>query len=177
MGLRQLRTGQFTFSQQKNKKQSFEIIYENAEGTMIITIPSLIAAGIATAVVTGGITGTALYLTAGDADVVTGNQIKTAHPGAGPHGAMGHSYDVRYSAHRDGHVRRLLPQEGQKLRQGKVGKAPRPCARQGKGARAHEGPRGGGAATRRANVPRHAPGDRGTEDAPGHAAALRRSIR
>jgi hypothetical protein len=44
---------------------------------MIITIPSLIAAGIATAVVTGGITGTAVYLTAGDADVVTGNQIKT----------------------------------------------------------------------------------------------------
>jgi hypothetical protein len=77
MGLRQLRTGQFTFFQQKNKKQSFEIIYANAEGTMIITIPSLIAAGIATAVVTGGITGTAAYLTAGDADVVTGNQIKT----------------------------------------------------------------------------------------------------
>jgi hypothetical protein len=77
MGLWQLRTGQFTYSQQKNKKQSFKIIYENAEGTMIITIPSLIAAGIATAVVTGGITGTAVYLTAGDANVVTGNQIKT----------------------------------------------------------------------------------------------------
>jgi hypothetical protein len=44
---------------------------------MIITIPSLIAAGIATAVVTGRITGTAVYLTAGDADVVTGDQIKT----------------------------------------------------------------------------------------------------
>jgi hypothetical protein len=44
---------------------------------MIITIPSLIAAGITTAVVTGGITGTAVYLTAGDADVVTGDQIKT----------------------------------------------------------------------------------------------------
>jgi hypothetical protein len=44
---------------------------------MIITISSLIAAGIATAVVTGGLTGTAVYLTAGDADVVTGNQIKT----------------------------------------------------------------------------------------------------
>jgi hypothetical protein len=77
MGLRQLHTGQITFSQQKNKKQSFKIIYENAEEKMIITIPSLIAAGIATAVVTGGITGTAVYLTAGDADVVTGNQIKT----------------------------------------------------------------------------------------------------
>jgi hypothetical protein len=34
-------------------------------------------AGIATAVVTGGITGTAVYLTADDADVVTGDQIKT----------------------------------------------------------------------------------------------------
>jgi hypothetical protein len=44
---------------------------------MIITIPSLIAAGIASAVVTRGITGTAVYLTAGNADVVTGDQIKT----------------------------------------------------------------------------------------------------
>jgi hypothetical protein len=44
---------------------------------MLITVPSLIAAGIATAVVTKGITGTAVYLTAGDADVVTGDQIKT----------------------------------------------------------------------------------------------------
>jgi hypothetical protein len=44
---------------------------------MIITIPSLIAAGIATGVVTGGIMGTAVYLTAGEADVVTGDQIKT----------------------------------------------------------------------------------------------------
>jgi hypothetical protein len=34
------------------------------EKNMIVTIPSLIAAGIATAVVTGGITGTAVYLTA-----------------------------------------------------------------------------------------------------------------
>jgi hypothetical protein len=44
---------------------------------MLITVPSLIAAGIATAVVTGGITGTAVYLTAGNADLVTGDQIKT----------------------------------------------------------------------------------------------------
>jgi hypothetical protein len=44
---------------------------------LLITVPSLIGAGIATAVVTGGITGTAVYLTAGDADVVTGDQIKT----------------------------------------------------------------------------------------------------
>jgi hypothetical protein len=44
---------------------------------MLFTIPSLIAAGIATAVVTGGITGTAVYLTAGNSDVVTGDQIKT----------------------------------------------------------------------------------------------------
>jgi hypothetical protein len=47
------------------------------EKNMIITILSLIAAGIATPMVTGGITGTAVYLTAGDADVVTGDQIKT----------------------------------------------------------------------------------------------------
>jgi hypothetical protein len=44
---------------------------------MIVTIPSLIAAGIATAVVTGGITGTAVYLTSGDADVITRDQFKT----------------------------------------------------------------------------------------------------
>jgi hypothetical protein len=44
---------------------------------MIITLPSLITAGIATAVVTGRIKGTAVYLTAGDADVVTRDQIKT----------------------------------------------------------------------------------------------------
>jgi hypothetical protein len=77
MGLPQLRTGQFTFLLQQNKEQTFEIIYENAEGTLIIRIPSLIAAGIATAVVTGGITGTAVYLTGGDADIVTVDQIKT----------------------------------------------------------------------------------------------------
>jgi hypothetical protein len=79
MGLRQLHTGQFTFSHQKNKKQLFKVSYEKAEDKdeMIITIPSLIAAGIATAVVTGGITGTAVFLTAGDVDVVTGDQIKT----------------------------------------------------------------------------------------------------
>jgi hypothetical protein len=75
MGLPQLRTGQFAFSLQQKKNQTFQIILP--EGTMIITIQSLIAAGIATAVVTGGITGTAVYLTAGNADVVTGNQIKT----------------------------------------------------------------------------------------------------
>jgi hypothetical protein len=63
------------FSLQQKKKQTFQI--NLPEGTMIITIPSLIAAGIATAMVTGGITGTAVYLTAGDADVVTGDQIKT----------------------------------------------------------------------------------------------------
>jgi hypothetical protein len=44
---------------------------------MIVTIPSLIAARIATAVVTGGITGTAVYLTAGDADIISGYQFKT----------------------------------------------------------------------------------------------------
>jgi hypothetical protein len=75
MGLPKMLTGQFVFLQQPNNNlASWMKIQEN---NMIITIPSLIAAGIATAVVTGGITGTAVYLTAGDADVVTGDQIKT----------------------------------------------------------------------------------------------------
>jgi hypothetical protein len=76
MGLPELLTGQFSFSLQQNKKTTLQINLPE-EGKMIITIPSLIAAGIATAVVTGGITETAVYLTAGDADVVTGDQIKT----------------------------------------------------------------------------------------------------
>jgi hypothetical protein len=76
MGLPELPTGQFTFSLQHNKKTTLQINLPE-EGKMIITIPSLISAGIATAVVTGEITGTAVYLTAGDADVVTGDQIKT----------------------------------------------------------------------------------------------------
>jgi hypothetical protein len=42
---------------------------------MIVTIPSFIAAGIATAVVTGGITGTALYLMSGNANVLTVDQV------------------------------------------------------------------------------------------------------
>jgi hypothetical protein len=79
MGLQQLHTGQFTFSHQQTKKQFFKVTFEKAEreDKMIITILSLIAAGIATSVVTGGITGTSVYLTAGDADVVTRDQIKT----------------------------------------------------------------------------------------------------
>jgi hypothetical protein len=72
MGLPQTLTGQFIFSLQQSN-----FVHEATRGNMIVTIPSLIAAGIATAVVTGGITGTAVYLTAGDADVVTGDQIKT----------------------------------------------------------------------------------------------------
>jgi hypothetical protein len=59
--------GQFIFFRQKS----------NSNKSMIVTIPSLIAAGIATAVVTGGITGTAVYLTLGDVDVITGDQFKT----------------------------------------------------------------------------------------------------
>jgi hypothetical protein len=75
MGLPQMLTGQFIFSLHPNINP---ILYMKLpEKNMIVTIPSLIAAGIATAVVTGGITGTAVYLTAGDADVVTGYQIKT----------------------------------------------------------------------------------------------------
>jgi hypothetical protein len=76
MGLPVLLTGQFTFSLQQNKKTTLQINLPE-EGKMIITIPSLIAAGIATAMVTGGITGTAVYLLAGDNDVVKGDQIKT----------------------------------------------------------------------------------------------------
>jgi hypothetical protein len=75
MGLPKMLTGQFVFLQQPNNNHAFWMKLEKSN--MIITIPSLIAAGIATAVVTGGITGTAVYLTAGDADVVTGDQIKT----------------------------------------------------------------------------------------------------
>jgi hypothetical protein len=75
MGLPKMLTGQFLFLQQPNNNlASWMKLQEN---NMIITIPSIIAAGIATAVVTGGITGTAVYLTAGDANVVTGDQIKT----------------------------------------------------------------------------------------------------
>jgi hypothetical protein len=75
MGLPKMLTGQFIFLQQPNNNPALCI--KISEKKMIITIPSLIAAGIATAAVTGGITGTAVYLTAGDADVVTGDQIKT----------------------------------------------------------------------------------------------------
>jgi hypothetical protein len=59
--------GQFIFFRQKS----------NNSGTMIVTITSLIAAGFATAEVKGGITGTAVYLTSGNADVVTRDQFKT----------------------------------------------------------------------------------------------------
>jgi hypothetical protein len=75
MGLPKMLTGQFIFLQQPNNNPALCI--KLTEKNMIITIPSLNAAGIATAVVTGGITGTAVYLTAGNADVVTGDQIKT----------------------------------------------------------------------------------------------------
>jgi hypothetical protein len=43
---------------------------------MIVTIPSLIACGIATVVVTEGITSTAVYLTSGNTDVITEDQFK-----------------------------------------------------------------------------------------------------
>jgi hypothetical protein len=75
MGLPQMLTGQFIFLLHPNNNHT--LYMKLPEKNMIITIPSLIAAGIATAVVTGGITGTAVYLTAGDADIVTGDQIKT----------------------------------------------------------------------------------------------------
>jgi hypothetical protein len=75
MGLLKTLTGQFVFFQQINNSHTFFI--KQGKSTMIVTIPSLIAAGIATAVVTGGITGTAVYLMSGDADVVTGDQFKT----------------------------------------------------------------------------------------------------
>jgi hypothetical protein len=75
MGLPKTLTGQFLFFQQINNSHTF--LKKQGKSTMLITVPSLIAAGIATAVVTGGITGTAVYLTAGDANVITGDQIKT----------------------------------------------------------------------------------------------------
>jgi hypothetical protein len=71
MGLQKMLTGQIVFLQQPHNNLAFWMKLE--ESSMIITIPSLIAAGIATAVVTGRIMGTAVYLTAGNADVVTGD--------------------------------------------------------------------------------------------------------
>jgi hypothetical protein len=67
MGLPKTLTSQFIFFQQDNS------LFKQDRSIMIVTIPSLIAAGIATAVVTGGITGTAVYLTSGNA----GDQFKT----------------------------------------------------------------------------------------------------
>jgi hypothetical protein len=75
MGLPEMLTGQFIFSLHPNNNPT--LYMKLPEKNMIVTIPSLIAAGLATAMVTGGITGTAVYLTAGDADIVTGDQIKT----------------------------------------------------------------------------------------------------
>jgi hypothetical protein len=75
MGLPKMLTGQFVFFQQINNNHTF--LMKQEKSNMLITVPSLIAAGIATAVVPGGITGTAVYLTACDANIVTGNQIKT----------------------------------------------------------------------------------------------------
>jgi hypothetical protein len=75
MGLPETLTGQFVFFQQINNSHTF--LMKQEKSTMLITVPSLIAAGIATTVVTGGITGTAVYLTASDTNVVTGDQIKT----------------------------------------------------------------------------------------------------
>jgi hypothetical protein len=75
MELPKMLTGQFIFSLHPNNNPT--LYMKLPEKNMIITIPSLIAADIATAVVTGGITGTVVYLTAGNADVVTGDQIKT----------------------------------------------------------------------------------------------------
>jgi hypothetical protein len=43
----------------------------------VLTIPTIIGAAIATAMVTGRITGTAVYLTSGDADIVSRDQFKT----------------------------------------------------------------------------------------------------
>jgi hypothetical protein len=75
MGLPKMLTCQFVFFQQINNNQTF--LMKQEKSNMLITVSSLIAAGFATAVVTGGITGTAVYLTAGEADFVTGDQIKT----------------------------------------------------------------------------------------------------
>jgi hypothetical protein len=75
MGLPKTLTIQFVFLQQGSNRYIF--FTQDRSTFMIVTIPSLIAAGIATAVVTRGITGTAVYLTSGDADIVTGNQFKT----------------------------------------------------------------------------------------------------
>jgi hypothetical protein len=71
MGLPKMLTGQVVFFQQINNNHTF--LMKQEKSNMLITVTSLISAGIATAVVMGGITGTAVYLTAGEADVVTGD--------------------------------------------------------------------------------------------------------
>jgi hypothetical protein len=75
MGMQKTLTSQLVFYQQDNN--SYIFFTQERSIIMILTIPSLIAAGIATAVVTGGITGTAVYLTSGNADIVTSDQFKT----------------------------------------------------------------------------------------------------
>jgi hypothetical protein len=59
---------QFFFGIKKDNRDHHEIM-------PVVTVPAII--GAATAVVTGSITGTAVYLTSGDADVVSGDQFKT----------------------------------------------------------------------------------------------------
>jgi hypothetical protein len=159
MGLPELLTGQFTFSLQQNKKTTLRINLPE-EGKMIITIPSLIAAGIATAVVTGRITGTSVYLTAGDVDVVTGDQIKKEE---GLHILeLGHmepwAIAMMCATVLIGKARALSqePQARQELRPGQGGEAKGPRARQGKRASPYEGTRSGETTGGCPDVPRHA---------------------
>jgi hypothetical protein len=72
MGLPKTLTGQFVFFTQINNT----FLIKQEKSTMLITVPFLIAAGIATAVVTGGITGTAVYLTAGNATLSQGTRSR-----------------------------------------------------------------------------------------------------
>jgi hypothetical protein len=74
MGLPEMLTGQFIFSLHPNNNPT--LYMRLPKKNMIATIQSLIAAGIATAVVTGGITGTAVYLTAGDATSSQGTKSR-----------------------------------------------------------------------------------------------------
>jgi hypothetical protein len=175
MGLPQTLTGQFIFSLHPNNNQT--LYMKLPENNMIVTIPSLIAAGIATAVVKGGITVTAVYLTAGNPDVVTGDQIKTE---GGLHILeLGHMEPWAIAMMCAtlligmGTCGACCHKRGKKLRQGQRGQAQRPGTRQSERAGAYGRPRRGQAIGGRPDISRHAQRDRGPEDASDNAAAHR----
>jgi hypothetical protein len=83
---------------------------------------------------------------------------------------------MRDHPHWHGHMRRLLLQAREELRHGKRGETQRQDPRRGERAGAHGRPRSGQTLAYCPNLPRHAPRDRGPEDAPDHAAAHRGKV-